>query len=132
MINKKTLTAGQLREVGSTKGLTLDLTSVRRTDELLAAVGLTPEVSLDGYGELLEVRFVNPTQVNVGTVLDRNIYAIGIGDGRAELWLDEQECIKSFECHNVAVRYAHGTLTIGDRPETVEDGSEDRSTTSSE
>jgi hypothetical protein len=69
----------------------------------------------------LEVRFVNPKEVNVGTVLDRNIYGIGIGDRRAELWLDEQECIKSVYCHNVAVRYAHGTLTIGDLEATVED-----------
>jgi hypothetical protein len=132
MIDKKALAGGQLCDVGSSKGITLDLADVRRTDELLTALGFTPEISLDGYGELLEVRFVNPTEVNVGTVLDQNTYAIGIGDGRAELWLDEQEYIKSFHCHNVAVRYAHGTLTIGDLKQTVEDDSEDRSSAPSE
>jgi hypothetical protein len=125
VINKKALTSGRQYEVGSSKGLTLDLAEVRRTDELLTALGFTPEISLNGYGELLEVRFVNPGEVNVGTVLDQNIHAIGVGEGRAEFWLDEQEYIKSFECRNVAVRYANGTLTIGDLKETVDDDSED-------
>jgi hypothetical protein len=132
MINKSALTDRQRSEAESVRGITLDLGATPRANELLTALGFTPEISVDGYGELMEVRFRNPTDVNVGTVLDSNIYAVGLGEGRAELWVDEQDYIKSFECHNVDVRYAHGTLTIGDIPETVENDLEDGSSTPSE
>ncbi|MHC1950454.1 hypothetical protein IF803_39880 [Bradyrhizobium sp. UFLA06-06] len=132
MINKNVLTSGQLREVDSTKGLTVDLADARRTDELLKGLGFTPEISLDGYAELLEVRFVNPTEVTVGTVLDQNVYAIEVGDGRAELWLDEQAYIQSFRFENVAVQFAKGTLTVGDLETNVDEVSEGPSSTQTE
>lgn len=125
MINKKALTSGQLSEVGSTEGLTVDLTDARKTDELLAALGCESEISLSGYSEIVRVRFANPKEVNVGTVLDRYSYVIGMGDGRAEVWLGKHETIHSFSCSNADVSYANGTLTIREHDANIDDRDEE-------
>jgi len=114
MIDKEALTSGQLCELRSTKGLTIHLADARKVNELLKAVGFTPEISLESYGEVLDVCFTNPTHVNVGTVLDRNVYTIEIGKGRGEVWLDECQKIMALYLYNVSAILADGKLSIGD------------------
>ena len=114
MIHNEALTSGQLCELSSTEGLTIHLAVARKTNELLKAVGFTPEISLESYGEVQEVCFTNPTNVNVGTVLDRSVYVIEIGKGRCELWLDARQTITALYLYNVSAILADGNLSIGD------------------